>query len=153
MGSPSIGLVIGLPIAVVIIFLGVVFTTVAVRVPYDSYEDRDLPKGLFVGLGAVATLITALITAVSMYPFGGEYHHWATTSGTVATIDSRLLADGDAMTQRFVVNFTDGRQRACDDTRCASVHAGDTLTIKCKRSFQWSGTDGYDCNWVGVKHA
>lgn len=148
--TPSLGIIIGLPIAGLItlacLIAAAVFFSAGRRTDYD-------PTELYLGAAGcvVGALIVAGITGVAMWPWAGEYHSWRTTSGTVARIDSRLISAGEnaGMNQRFVVTFTDNRQRACDDTRCSTVKIGDRLTLKCKRAYQWGSTPGYDCNWVG----
>ncbi len=153
--TPSFGLTIGLPVAGVVLLVAAIVTVVLIRWPQEDWGRDDPPKGCFVA-GAIAFMIAiSSMTAAFMYPFDSDYHWWKPTSGTVMAVESRLLGGGEnnAVTQRFVVTFTDGRLRACDDTRCATVKPGNVLRLTCKRSFQWTGTDGYDCNFVGVKPA
>lgn len=145
--TPSMGLVIGLPIMAVIVLILVAVGILMFRV--------DDPYGDLMPLGFGALILAVLImgaTAFAMWPYSSEYHEWRPTSGTVAGISSRMVSAGDSsMEQRFVVMFTDGRQRACDDTRCATVKTGDVLSLKCKRAYQWSASPGWDCNWIGVR--
>ena len=106
-------------------------------------------RSVLIGLYAAVVLLVGG-TALGMWPYSAEYHQWRDTSGEVQGIDSRLL---NGATERFVVTFTDGRQRSCDDTRCAQVREGDELTLACKRAWQWSGTHGYDCNYTSHRAA
>lgn len=142
--TPSGGMIVWLPVACVLVTALIVAAVITVRV---AYRDDDGEFYFIGGLLATVALLVIGGTAFGMWPYKAEYHQWRTTSGTVAAIDSRVLADGEGMTQRFVVTFTDGRQRACDDTRCATVHTGDFLTLRCKRAYQWGATPGWDCNW------
>ena len=104
------------------------------------------------GVAAAALVIIVAFTAWGFYPYKAEYHQWATTSGAVTDINSRLIGtDGSGLTERFVVTLDGVGDRACDDTRCASVKVGDVLTLSCKREWQFSGTDGYGCNFVELK--
>ncbi|MFE9099882.1 hypothetical protein [Actinomadura geliboluensis] len=148
--TPSLGTLIGLPI-----LLLAAAAAAAAGVLLWRYRHRasrtDRPTVTALALGAYALTAALLIgTAIGMWPYSGEYHSWRDTTGTVQALDARLVSAGDSsMNQRFVVTFTDGRQRACDDTRCATVKPGDRLTLKCKRAYQWGSTPGWDCNWVG----
>jgi hypothetical protein len=150
--TPSLGLIIALP-ALLLAANAAAVTGLWLRRRARRVEDDFDATGLRI-LGTLACITALLIvigTAFGMWPYKAEYHTWRTTSGTVQAIDSRLVSNGDqGMSQRFVVTFTDGRQRACDDTRCPSVKVGDRLTLKCKRAYQWGATPGWDCNWVGV---
>ena len=59
------------------------------------------------------------------------------------------------MEEKFVVRYEDGggQQFGCTDTRCASVKPGDTLTLACKRAWEWAATDGYDCRFRATEAA
>lgn len=37
------------------------------------------------------------------------------------------------------------------DTRAAGIKPGDRLSIACVKRWQWSGTHGYDCNFVDLE--
>lgn len=148
--TPSLGTIIGLP---VLLLLAVAFVVAGVLLwrCRRNADDFDAPVLLGFAVAAWAVAVCLVIgSAVGMWPYKAEYHAWNTTSGTVKAVDSRLVAAGDegGMNQRFVVTFTDGRQRACDDTRCSTVKPGDALTLKCKRAYQWGATPGWDCNWL-----
>lgn len=97
--------------------------------------------------------IVAAVTWWGMYPWKSEYHHWVPKSGTVARVDSRLVSDGDkSMQTKFVVMFSgDDQQYGVLDTRAAGVKTGDRMTVTCVRIWQFSGTDGYDCNFVSLE--
>lgn len=149
---PSLGIIIGLPIVGILLILCVVgffgFRWWAKN--GDSYDHglavaakwSTIPAAVFILIGA----------AFVYWPLNWEYHSWQTTSGTIQTVSNRLVSTGDkSMEQRFVVQFTDGRQRACDDSRCSLLKPGMTLTLRCKRAYQWGSTPGYDCNYVGAR--
>lgn len=148
----SLGTIIWLPIAalLLIILVGVGWWLLHIWRDLNSYD-----RGPALGLGLAALGCALLLvggTAWGMWPYSGEYHQWRTTTGTVEQIDSRIISSGDSgPTERYVVTFDDGRQRSCDDTRCAQVGEGDELTLACKRAWQWSGTHGYDCNYFAHK--
>jgi len=96
----------------------------------------------------VIAAIALVFVAVGYYPYKAEYHQFVTKVGEVRSIKSRLLGSSDSFQQKFVVEYTDGRQFGCEDTRCALVKPGDKLTLACKRIWQYAGTDGYDCNFI-----
>jgi hypothetical protein len=108
---------------------------------------------------AIASAAGVVVAAVGlwwgMYPWKAEYHEWRPVSGVVETIDSRLVASGNgdgSMEDKFVVTFKGNPQEyGVLDTRAAAVKPGDTLTITCVRRWQWSGSHGYDCNFVDME--
>jgi hypothetical protein len=149
---PSLGIIIGLPIAgILLIALAIAFFAFGRYAKTCDQFDRGPALGIKWGSLAVAVVVVA-IAAVAFWPYRWEYHSWQTTSGTVQAVSKRLVSTGDkGMEERFVVAFTDGRQRACDDTRCSLLKPGMTLTLRCKRAYQWGATPGYDCNYVEAR--
>jgi hypothetical protein len=115
--------------------------------PNDRYSDGT---GWRVGAWAtVATLVLFIgANALAFYPWHKEYHYWQTETGVVESVGSRVLGNSDGFEQKFVVRFTDGRERGCQDTRCVLIKPGDTLTMDCKRVWQFVGQDGWDCKYV-----
>src|SRR5690348_7649109 len=79
----------------------------------------------------------------------------AAALGAVATVDSRTIAvQGGGMEDKFVVKFHgNDQQYGVLDTRAAGLKVGDHLTITCVRIWQWSGSHGYDCNFVSLERA
>lgn len=147
--SLSLGVLIGLPVAGLFILLSLGAIALGVFGIQRGEPDR-LP--LIAG-GVGALLVTLAVTAFTMYPFSAEYHQWRQHTGTVSVISSRLLSAGDGKSteQKFVVRFAGSAQEyGVNDTRAAAVKVGDQLTITCKRAWQFSGTDGYDCNYVSA---
>jgi hypothetical protein len=149
--SWSLGTLIGFPLGIFAALIGAVLVWVCIRwwkrERGASYGDGPLAiVGIVVGSLMVAGALIG--TGVGMWPYSAEYHQWRTTTGTVQAVGSRLLGDGTGTTQRFVVTLAGIGQRSCDDTRCAEVKVGDRLTLSCKRAWQYSGTPGYDCNYL-----
>jgi hypothetical protein len=101
----------------------------------------------------VIAVLIVVATWWGMYPWRYEYHHWVPKAGEVSTVDSRLTGTGNgAMEDKFVVKFSgDSQQYGVLDTRAAGIKPGDHLTITCVRRWQWSGTHGYDCNFVALE--
>ena len=152
----SLGTLVGLPAAILGCLALVGLLWPAWHWVKSSRNDKYGEHGMAVmAFASVILSVVAAIVAVAwgMWPYDSEYHQWRETSGTVEAIDSRLVGANKSTTERFVVTFDDGRQRACDDTRCAQVHEGDHLTLICKRAWQWAGEHGYDCNYVAHRPA
>lgn len=147
--SWSLGTLVGFPVLILLtlaIFVGgICLLRVAARDTYDPVLPRF--AAIFLLILSVGMAIT---TAVGMYPYKAEYHQWRTMGGEVVKIDSRLL---NGANQKFVVTFANGDQLGCNDTRCAAIEPGDTLWLSCKRTWQYAGTDGWDCNFVEAKRS
>lgn len=144
----SAGAVFG-TIAFVVFFL--ICAGIATLCLSFGIRDRDGELKVLGGFFAAAALVVTGVYIFSMWPFEAEYHHWTPTSGTIETVNKRIMTQDGAMQERYVVRFTNGNERACDDTRCSLLQAGDQLSLKCKREFQWVGTDGWSCNYVDSK--
>lgn len=146
----SLGILIGVPIIALILiglFCALMWFT------YWSIRERDEDCYMMTAVVAVAMVIIVGIAAVAYFPWKKEYHQWQHHGGEIERISSRLntsgSGDGRVVSQRFVVSFKgDPGQWSCDDTRCSLLSVGDTLDVSCKRHYQWSGTPGYDCNYV-----
>jgi hypothetical protein len=149
---PSLGIIIGLPVtAILLIAAAITFLYFRRYSKICHKADRAAAIG-FKWVSVAVAVIVAAIAAVTFWPWKWQYHSWQTTSGTIQTVSKRLVSTGDkTMEERYVVQFSDGRQRACDDTRCSLLHPGMTLTLRCKRAYQWGATPGYDCNYVGAR--
>lgn len=144
-GRWSIGTLVGLPIAAIIVIALLVLAGVAL------YGREKGIGGKFLALA----LGIALFTGWAMYPWQARYHRWEPKTGTVESVNKRLISDGDkSMSERFVVRWrgADG-EYGCDDTRCALVRPGDRLTLLCKREWQYAGVDGWACNFGRVVKA
>lgn len=148
----SLGVLIGLPVIALILVIGIVVLALAIRAwrSDDGYASED---GKIIALITSGILVFLVIgAAVGFYPYKAEYHQWETTTGRVTDVNSRFIGkDGGGSTQRFVATIEGVGERGCDDTRCATVKVGDVLTLTCKREWQFTGTDGYGCNFVEVK--
>lgn len=150
----SLGVLIGLPLTILILLVcaGIVVTGIRVQMSADAYSgDGGLIAAFFAGFVFLVVLGFAL-SPLGFYPYSAQYHQWQHHGGTVTSVSDRLLKDGDGMSQKFVVTFSGSSQQyGCNDTRCASVKVGDTLDLSCKRTWQYAGTDGYDCNFVALR--
>lgn len=133
----SLGVLIGLP-ALTIGLL--VLACILVKLIRSDQDDA-----VIVGFLLVGVLVGA---GILYWPWKVEYHHWQHVAGQVKQVQSRFLSKDHGTEQRFVVVFTDNRIRSCDDTRCSLLKPHDHLDLSCKRKWQWTGTPGWDCNYV-----
>lgn len=152
-GPWSVGVYLGIPGAILsaALFIGLTFLMRHWWKTADNY-DRGMARFLTYAAG-VFTVVTVMVGIAAFYPFGGEYHQFRNVSGTVEQIDNRLIGNGSGgMEDKFVVRFKGSTlQFGCDDTRCASVREGDSLVLSCKREWQYTGTDGYNCRFVSME--
>jgi heme/copper-type cytochrome/quinol oxidase subunit 2 len=141
-------------LAAVVILIGVFFFVVWRSLRARDHDDARLALACWI-LSAVLLVGIGAATWWGMYPWEAEYHHWTPKSGVVDTVDSRIVpggSDSKSVEQKFVVSFAgEDQQYAVMDTRAAGVKPGDRLTITCVRRWQWSGTPGYDCNFVSLE--
>ncbi len=115
----------------------------------ENYYDRS-DEGfarLLAWAFAAAGVLLIVLAAWGFYPFKAEYHKWIPRVGTVTDVDRRIVG-GDSINEKIVVTYKNGAQYGCNDTRCASVDVGDDLALTCKRTWQYAGVDGYDCNFL-----
>lgn len=138
--SPSLGHQIVFPWLMILLAL-LVFISVAsacIHVFGESYGEW--------GLGALISFLLAAGLAGGiawgMYPYDSEYHTWRTKAGVVQSVSSRLMGD---QAEKFVVVLDDGQAYGIQDTRASLIKAGDTVVLRCKRAWQYAGTDGWDC--------
>lgn len=142
--TPSLGLLIGLPVAIFFFVAGLVVAKVGR--PYDEFDAKLVYWG-----GLLVAAIALLAAALSFWPYKWEYHSWASVDGRVDKISSRLVSAGDkgGSNQRFVV-VIDGTAYGVDDTRASLLKVGDTVHLKCKREYEWgAANNGYGCRWNG----
>lgn len=144
------GYIIGTAVA---ILLGLVCISILLASLLFGLDD-DGPFWPGVAGGIAGLLIVATVWVIATFPpFETKYHSYRTVSGVVEAIQPRLLADGNGgTTQNYPVTIG-GQDYRCDDSRCALVHVGDTLTLQCIGEFELHGASGYDCNFVSVKAA
>lgn len=148
----TLGLLIGLPVLVLITLVFVAVGTGLLVWWSANRHSCDSGIALALGLASYAVALCLVVgTAIGFYPWKAEYHQYVTKVGEVESIKARLLGSSGSFQQKFVARFVDGRELACDDTRCALVKPGDTLILACKRTWQYAGVDGYDCRFVASK--
>jgi len=146
----SINFLIGLPLLILLIIaliVGTAFMFRAYRNDVNSWGRDGMLLAFAIGLGLVTVIVIA-VTAGGFYPYEKEYHAYVKKVGTVESVSKRLLPSGDAMQEKFVVHYTDGREFGCEDTRCALVKPGDRLVLACIRKWDYQASDGYDCGFV-----
>jgi hypothetical protein len=141
-GPWSLGVLIGLPVLIVVTLL---------LVGFAAFAFSESEVGIAVGtLFAAVVILGIAASPLGYYPYDSEYHQWRTVHGTVQTVSSRMIAADKAMSQRFVVQI-DGQPFGIDDTRASLIKAGDTVTLRCKREWQYAADSGWACRWGGSK--
>ncbi len=147
--TTTVGLYVGWLFGVIaaLLLLAGVVATIA------TFRDRDGDWGV-VALTALGTgVAVGAITLAAMWPLKYEYHHYVSKSGTVETVNKRLVGVGseNGASERYVVKFTDDPYPyGIDDTRAALLKPGDPVGIKCKKEhqfFQPHEADGWACRW------
>lgn len=150
-GPWSLGTLIGLPIAVAVVLVLAVLATGLIRAA-RSTDDEIAAEFLWPGgiVAGVVALVVAVITAspVGMYPYASEYHQWRDVTGTVDRVESRQIADGNGMSERYVF-VIGGQPFSIDDTRAAVADKGDHVSLRCKREWQYAAESGWACRWAG----
>lgn len=139
----SLGVLIGLPI------LGLVLLVCIVGIFWGLFDDF-IEATVFCGIVMVIVIVGA---AFGYYPYKTEYHKWMPKSGIVSDMNKRLVSNGDKGMSEKIVVVIDGQEYGCNDTRCTLVNKGDTLNLKCIRSYEWGSVPGYDCRFVSRKAA
>ncbi len=96
-----------------------------------------------------STLVGVVITIVAYWPLSADFHKYYPVTGTVQTVDSRLIGNGDSgVSQRFVVVLKEsGQPFAIDDTRATLLKPGDSVKLRCKREFEFNSVPGWGCKW------
>lgn len=117
--------------------------------PLQDWAEDFIPLGWF---SLIVGVIWLAIAAVAYIPYGKDYHYWTPVTGEVEEVDSRLLSDGEGMSERYVFTI-DGQPYGVDDTRAATVDEGDRVALMCKKEWQWQAADGWGCRWGGDAQA
>jgi hypothetical protein len=81
-----------------------------------------------------------------------DYHAWNVKQGTVEQMSKRLIATENGMSERVVFKI-DGQPYGVDDTRATLVKVGDTVSLRCKKDYEWGiprEAHGWACRWNGV---
>lgn len=158
-GQWTLGVLIGLPIAVVIVFLllavaGLMQWYGRTRASRKSSYGWSTRKYMLVWSPIVAAVavIVAAITAFSFWPWHAEYHQYRDVTGTVEQVSSRLISAGDqgGSNQKFVVILQQrpGTPYGITDTRASLLHKGDPVHLRCIREYEFgSNNAGYNCKW------
>jgi hypothetical protein len=104
------------------------------------------------GILAFFVAVFLVVTVAAMWPvFDMDYHRWKPSGGTVTNVVPRQIATDGGMQTVFAVEIAGVGVRRCDDTRCALVVPGDSLWLRCKRSYEWGtpkSSHGYECLYV-----
>ncbi|HEX2551557.1 MAG TPA: hypothetical protein VHK64_08180 [Nocardioidaceae bacterium] len=114
-------------------------------------SDGEAKAGI--GIVAFAVLVVQLANIWGFWPLDMSYHRWYKVDGTVEQVGSRQIADGNAMSTRYVLQLG-GQPFGVDDTRAALAKPGDTVHLKCAKEWQYNSDDpGWACIWNGRAEA
>ena len=139
----TLGILIGLPVTMILL-VGFAITAIALFKTEEGYGETTFLAWMAVVAGAV----TLIIGALAFFPYAKPYHYWEPISGTVASIDSRMVKDGDGMSERYVFKIGDDFY-GVDDTRASTVKVGDEVRLSCIKEWQWQAAPGWGCRWAG----
>lgn len=140
-GNWTLGVLVGLPVLAVIC----IGMAVATWLFFAKIEDGEILGWTF------ASVLALLVggTALGYFPYSKPYHYWEPVSGTVEKIDSRIINDGEGMSERYVFKIGDDFYEV-DDTRAATVEVGDEVDLSCIKEWQWQAAPGWACRWAGA---
>lgn len=151
-GQWTTGVLVGFPIAVLVILCLIIvmalFTRAGRREARGYADNRSLYFGSAIACG-VAILAILVGVGIGSWPWKAEYHQYRPVHGQVATISNRFVGSDKSTSQKFVVTFVGNPQQyGINDTRASLLKAGDELTIRCIRVYEYgSNNAGYDCKW------
>ena len=148
--TPTLGLLFGVPVAILATLLtiaGVIGLVMSWR-SRNSYGSDD--QAVIGGGLLVCGLVIGAINMWALWPYQHDYHFWMPVTGKVSQVSKRLVPAGEkSMMERYVL-VIDGKPYGVDDTRASLVKPGQTVSIACKREYQWGSRDhGYGCKWDG----
>lgn len=144
-GGPwTLGTLIAFPLGILLALTFAVAAFYIFRTLRQEYETFE--RWAFSGITGISAVAIAGVTFGSMYPYDTEYHQWHRVAGTVDRVESRQVAAGDGMSERFVV-LIEGHPFAVDDTRAALLEPGDDVVLRCKREWEYLADSGWGCRW------
>lgn len=153
----SIGYIVGTGVMLLLVAAAVVGARACYR--YRAQEvkrggsfNEATEAGWFARGCLAAGCIPVLVWLFAAWPvWDMAYHRYDTVTGTVATVDKRLVSEGEGMSEKYVVQLAgDSQQYGCLDTRCALIQPGEPVELSCIRVWAWYGSDGYDCEYVSA---
>ncbi len=130
----------GFVIALAIITVIVVWFMVA------AFWSRYGEFGFFMTIAVLIGLTGYGFAGVAYYPFSEDFHKYYTVIGTVEDTNTRLVTTQDSSALVAVVTVG-GNMFRIDDTRGTTLEKGDTVSLRCKREFEWNSVPGWGCKW------
>lgn len=145
-GTWSLGTYIGLPFLAIAILLTLWSLVCLVR---SVLGDHDAEGIILLSVPTVVGLMIVGFGVACYYPFKTDFHKWYPVTGTVAEApERRIISSGNSMSERIVIRLKESDMLfGVDDTRAASLKAGDTVSLKCKKEFVYQSAPGWACNW------
>ena len=120
---------------------------------FAARSGRDPAGWWWIGGSVISALVVLGLWWWAMaFTLSGDYHAWNVKEGKVERVAKRLVAKDKGMAERYVVTFN-GQPYGIDDTRAALVRAGDEVSLRCKKDFEWGvprEAHGWACRWNKV---
>ena len=144
-GGPwTLGTLIAFPLGIVVTLA---LAAITVSIFRALRRDGDtVEKWVISSFSGILTVVVAVMTFGGMYPYDAEYHQWHRVAGTVDRVESRQIATGDGMSERFVV-LIGGQPFGVDDSRATLLEPGDEVALRCKREWEYLADSGWGCRW------
>lgn len=151
----SIGYIVGTSVAAVLTVAAVVaaFRLAAWRrrelASNNPYGEAGLARGFTILAVAAAVAVVVGWVGIAWPPLDMDYHRYSTVTGTVTSVEKRLVSDGEGMSEKYVVQLEgDTQQYGCLDTRCSAIKENEDVELSCLRVWAWYGSDGFDCEYI-----
>lgn len=141
--SITAGALIGYVVLIVCLLACVVWTVLAAL-------SRE--AGYALGGVAAAVAVLGLWWWGMAFTTSSDYHSWTVKEGKVERVAKRLIATDNGMAERYVVTMN-GEPYGIDDTRATLLKAGDRVSLRCKKDYQWGvprAAHGWACRWNGA---
>lgn len=139
----SIGYIVGTSIAAALVLAAIGFAVALWR---------DDEPGMALGINIpIILIVVGAWVALAWPPFDMDYHRYDTVTGTVTSVEKRLVSEGEGMSEKYVVALDgDSQQYGCLDTRCSAIKKGEPVEMSCIRVWAWYGSDGFDCEFISA---
>lgn len=144
------GFIVGLVTLVVCLFIGVFMFFYGLANWSDRSYDQAIFRGTAIG-GLVVAIASFGVWLFASWPLAYEYHHWVPVQGKVEQVSKRLKSCGDGCVEQRYVVIVHGKPYGIDDTRAALLHEGDSVSIRCKKEYEYGvsrGAHGWACKWA-----
>lgn len=124
-------------------FLGVAALVLIVSVGLLFFRTEFGGNYIAGGAGILLALFTGGVCIAAPWPINdSSYHRFYEVQGTVTDIDHPPFLN------RYAIRLAEsGQLFGCDDTRCSTLNKGDSVTLNCKKEWEYQATPGWACRW------